>query len=58
MQDFADFRILSAVADYDRERNKFFITFTLDEGEQYEFGAVRPQAPLELGAARPPFGRV
>ena len=43
---FADFRILSAVADYDRERNKFFITFTLDEGEQYEFGAVRVDTTL------------
>ncbi|RAI00290.1 outer membrane protein assembly factor BamA [Acuticoccus sediminis] len=43
---FADFRLLSAVADYDRERNAFFITFTMDEGEQYEFGAVRVDTTL------------
>ncbi|MBJ3775545.1 outer membrane protein assembly factor BamA [Acuticoccus mangrovi] len=43
---FADFRILSATADYDRERNAFFITFTLDEGEQYKFGSVRVDTTL------------
>lgn len=43
---FADFRILSATADYDRERNAFFITFTLDEGQRYEFGDVRVDTTL------------
>ncbi len=43
---FADFRILSATADYDRERNAFFITFTLDEGDRYEFGTVRVDTTL------------
>ncbi|MEM9222368.1 MAG: outer membrane protein assembly factor BamA [Pseudomonadota bacterium] len=43
---FADFRIISAVADYDRERNEFFITFTLDEGQKYEFGEVRVDTTL------------
>ncbi|MCF3935634.1 outer membrane protein assembly factor BamA [Acuticoccus sp. M5D2P5] len=43
---FADFRILSATADYDRERNSFYITFTLDEGERYEFGTVRVDTTL------------
>lgn len=43
---FADFRILSATADYDRERNAFFISFTLDEGERYEFGEVRVDTTL------------
>lgn len=43
---FADFRILSASADYDRERNEFFITFTLDEGERYNFGEVRVDTTL------------
>ncbi len=37
---YADFQIVSAVADLDRERNVFFITFTLDEGQRYRFGAV------------------
>ncbi len=35
---YADFRIISAVADLDRERNVFFVTFTIDEGEKYQFG--------------------
>jgi outer membrane protein insertion porin family len=43
---FADFRILSATADYDRERNAFFITFTVDEGERYEFGTVTVDTTL------------
>lgn len=43
---FADFRIVSATADYDRERNEFFITFVLDEGAQYEFGEVRVDTTL------------
>ncbi len=43
---FADFRLLSATADYDRERNSFFITFTMDEGERYEFGEVRVDTTL------------
>lgn len=37
---YADFRIISAVADLDRERNVFFVTFTVDEGERYEFGDI------------------
>jgi len=38
---YADFRIISAVADLDHERNAFFITITVDEGPQYAFGAVQ-----------------
>jgi outer membrane protein insertion porin family len=37
---YADFRVVSAVADFDRERNGFFITFTVDEGERYRVGTV------------------
>nr|WP_306266559.1 outer membrane protein assembly factor BamA [Pararhizobium sp. IMCC3301] len=37
---YADFRIISAVADLDRERNRFFVTFTVDEGERYKFGEI------------------
>lgn len=37
---YADFQIVSTVADLDRERNAFFITFTLEEGPQYRFGAI------------------
>lgn len=37
---YADFRIISATADLDRENNIFFVTFTLEEGEKYEIGEV------------------
>ena len=43
---YADFRIVSAVADLDRERNTFFVTFTVDEGEQYTIGEVTVQSSL------------
>ncbi|WP_373235911.1 outer membrane protein assembly factor BamA [Cohaesibacter celericrescens] len=37
---YADFRVVSSVADLDRERNVFFVTITVDEGEQYRIGDV------------------
>jgi outer membrane protein insertion porin family len=43
---YADFRIISAVADLDRERNIFFITFTVEEGDQYKFGEVSVDTTL------------
>ncbi len=43
---YADFRIISAVADLDRERNTFFVTFTVDEGDQYTYGDVKVQSSL------------
>lgn len=43
---YADARILSAVADLDREGRGFFITFTIDEGEQYRFGAIDVETSL------------
>ncbi|MES2907316.1 MAG: outer membrane protein assembly factor BamA [Pseudomonadota bacterium] len=43
---FADFRVISAVADYDRAKNAFFITFTIDEGMQYRFGAINVESTI------------
>ncbi len=43
---YADFRIVSAVADLDRERNVFFITVHLAEGDQYTFGDVEIETSL------------
>lgn len=37
---YADFRIVSAVADLDQESNAFFITITVDEGDKYDFGVI------------------
>ncbi len=43
---YADFRIISAVADFDREQNGFFITFTVEEGEQYTYGDIDVETTL------------
>ncbi len=37
---YADFRVVSAVAELTPDRKGFYITFTLDEGERYRFGDV------------------
>lgn len=37
---YADFRILSAVAELSPDQKDFFITFTLEEGDKYKFGEV------------------
>ncbi len=37
---YADFRVISVVAELVRDRTAFFITFTIDEGARYKFGAV------------------
>ncbi len=37
---YADIRVVSAVAELTPDRDAFFITFTLEEGETYRFGEV------------------
>src|SRR5205814_1502067 len=37
---YADFRVVSAVAELTPDRDGFVITFTLDEGERYRFGKI------------------
>jgi outer membrane protein insertion porin family len=37
---YADFRVVSAVAELTPERRDFYITFTVDEGPVYKFGKV------------------
>jgi outer membrane protein insertion porin family len=37
---YADFRVVSAVAELAPDRSDFFVTFTVDEGERYKFGDV------------------
>ncbi|MBH0239672.1 outer membrane protein assembly factor BamA [Methylobrevis albus] len=43
---YADFRVISAVADFDRDQNAFFITFTVEEGAQYTFGDISVETTL------------
>ncbi|WMT88701.1 outer membrane protein assembly factor BamA [Pelagibacterium sp. 26DY04] len=37
---FPDARVLSAVAQFDAERNAYYINFTVDEGQRYNFGNI------------------
>ncbi len=37
---YADFRVVSAVAELTPDRDGFVVTFTVDEGERYRFGKV------------------
>ncbi len=37
---YADFRVVSAVAELTPSRNGFILTFTLDEGQRYRFGKI------------------
>jgi outer membrane protein insertion porin family len=43
---YADMRVVSAVADVDREGKGFFLTFTVDEGARYDFGATNVETTL------------
>lgn len=43
---YADARVVSAVADLDREGKGFFITFTVEEGELYNFGNIDIESTL------------
>ncbi len=43
---YADFRVVSAVAELTPDQRDFFITFTVDEGLRYEFGDIRVSTEL------------
>lgn len=38
---YADFRVLSAVSELSQEKDKFFVTMTIDEGARYRINDVR-----------------
>ena len=44
---FADFRVVSAVAELTPDQEDFYITFTLDEGEEYRWGDIKIETELE-----------
>ncbi|GAM99393.1 outer membrane protein assembly factor YaeT precursor [alpha proteobacterium U9-1i] len=44
---YADFRVVSAVAELTPDQRDFFITFTVDEGVRYEFGTVNVETELD-----------
>jgi outer membrane protein insertion porin family len=43
---YADFRVVSAVAELTPDRESFFITFTVEEGERYRFGKIGVETEL------------
>ena len=45
-QGYADFRIVSAVAELSNDRSDFFVTFTVEEGERYKFGEISIDSQL------------
>ncbi len=44
---FADFRVVSAVAELTPDQEDFYITFTMDEGAEYRWGEVTVDADLD-----------
>ncbi len=61
---YPDAQVLSAVAEFDAERNAYFINFTIDEGERYEFGQINIETSISglnpdnlTGAVRTHEGR-
>jgi outer membrane protein insertion porin family len=43
---YADFRVVSAVAELTPDREGFYITFTIDEGDRYKFGKIAVDSKL------------
>jgi len=44
---YYDFRVTSAVAELTPDQKDFYITMTIDEGRQYDFGVVKVETALE-----------
>jgi len=44
---FADFRVVSAVAELTPDQEDFYITFTVDEGEEYRWGDISVETELD-----------
>ena len=45
-QGYADFRVVSAVAELTPDKKDFVITYVLDEGQRYKFGKVEAQSDI------------
>ncbi len=43
---YPDAQVLSAVAEFDAERNAYYINFTISEGERYDFGAIQIETSI------------
>lgn len=45
-QGYADFRVVSTTAELSKERDKFFVTFIIEEGQRYRVGSVQMASSL------------
>ena len=45
-QGYADFRVVSAVAELTPDRRDFIITYVVEEGERYKFGDVSVESEI------------
>ena len=43
---YADFRVVSAVAELTPDRRDFIITYVVEEGERYKFGDVKVESEI------------
>jgi outer membrane protein insertion porin family len=46
-QGYVDFRVLSAVAELTPDRDAFFITFTVEEGQRYKVGTINIKSEIK-----------
>ena len=44
---YADFRVISSFAELDETRNEYTVSFTVEEGDRYTFGAVTIESTLD-----------
>ncbi|MEJ2121714.1 MAG: outer membrane protein assembly factor BamA [Alphaproteobacteria bacterium] len=44
---YADFRVVSAVAELTPDRKDFFVTFTIEEGERYKFADIQLRSSIK-----------
>ncbi|MEO1311601.1 MAG: outer membrane protein assembly factor BamA [Pseudomonadota bacterium] len=44
---YADFQVVSAIAELTPDRKNFFVTFTVEEGRKYNFGEINVETTLD-----------
>jgi len=55
---YADVRVVSAVSVYDPQKKGFIVTFTVEEGDRYRFGAVDIQSSVSAVDTKTLYGRL
>ena len=44
---YADFQVLSSVAELTPDRSDFFVTYTVSEGQRYQFGEINVVSQID-----------